>query len=247
MSNNNNRNSNSNNNNRRRGRGNNRSQGGGNLNRVDSRARGNAPQLLEKYKKLAHDASLNGDRVQAEYYLQFADHYFRVLADSRTPKDETRGPRREFDQRSEDEEDFEEDFDRGSRQQPQRSRRDEVSDDRDEARNGDNKVAAEAPAAVESAPEAQSDEAESAENPFTRESRLKPRRGRRERAAERGDDDGDAANAGLDPSALPPAIGREEASESAEAAEAPEEKPAPRRRRTRARSSDDDQALEVVS
>jgi hypothetical protein len=72
-----------NNNNRRRGRGN-RPGGGGNgqqLNRIDSRARGNAPQLLEKYRKLAQDAHLNGDRVQAEYYLQFADHYFRVLAD----------------------------------------------------------------------------------------------------------------------------------------------------------------------
>lgn len=58
-------------NNRRRGRGNNRPQNGGQqLNRIDSRARGNAPQLLEKYRKLAQDAHLNGDRVQAEYYLQ---------------------------------------------------------------------------------------------------------------------------------------------------------------------------------
>ncbi len=85
-----------NNNNRRRGRGsnNNRQQGGGGgqqLNRIDSRARGNAPQLLEKYRKLAHDAHLNGDRVQAEYYLQFADHYFRVLADQRVRQDEQRG------------------------------------------------------------------------------------------------------------------------------------------------------------
>lgn len=77
-------------NNRRRGRGNNRSQGGGQLNRIDSRARGNAPQLLEKYKKLAHDASLNGDRVQTEYYLQFADHYFRVIADTKARQDEQR-------------------------------------------------------------------------------------------------------------------------------------------------------------
>ena len=46
-------NNNRNNNNRRRGRGSNRSQGGGQSNRIDSRARGNAPQLLEKYRKLA--------------------------------------------------------------------------------------------------------------------------------------------------------------------------------------------------
>lgn len=86
-------------NNRRRGRGNNRPQGssgggGGNggqqLNRIDSRARGNAPQLLEKYRKLAHDAHLNGDRVNAEYYLQFADHYFRVIADTRLRQEEQR-------------------------------------------------------------------------------------------------------------------------------------------------------------
>ena len=87
---------NSNNNNRRRGRGS--RPGGGNggqqLNRIDSRARGNAPQMLEKYRKLAHDAHLNGDRVQAEYYLQFADHYFRVVADSRVRVEEgrTRAP-----------------------------------------------------------------------------------------------------------------------------------------------------------
>ncbi len=86
-------NNNRGNNNRRRGRGNNRPQGGGGgqqLNRIDSRARGNAPQLLEKYRKLAQDAHLNGDRVQAEYYLQFADHYFRVIADSRVRQEEQR-------------------------------------------------------------------------------------------------------------------------------------------------------------
>ncbi len=87
-----------NNNNRRRGRGNNNRQGGGGgqqLNRIDSRARGNAPQLLEKYRKLAQDAHMNGDRVQAEYYLQFADHYFRVLADQRQRQEEQRARRDE--------------------------------------------------------------------------------------------------------------------------------------------------------
>ena len=99
------------NNNRRRGRGNNnRGPGGGNQgNRIDSRARGNAPQLLEKYRKLAQDASMNDDRVQTEYYLQFADHYFRVLADSRSPKDEARA-RRDFDREQGDDEDQDEDL-----------------------------------------------------------------------------------------------------------------------------------------
>jgi hypothetical protein len=89
-------NNNNNNNNRRRGRGNNnRPQGGGGqqLNRIDSRARGNAPQMLEKYRKLAHDAHLNGDRVQEESFLQYADHYFRVIADQRARQDEPRAPR----------------------------------------------------------------------------------------------------------------------------------------------------------
>ena len=82
---------------RRRGRNNNpRQNGGGNRgggdsgNRIDSRARGNAAQLLEKYRNMARDAQMSGDRVNAEYYLQFADHYFRVLADNRARQEEAR-------------------------------------------------------------------------------------------------------------------------------------------------------------
>ncbi|MEL6238339.1 MAG: DUF4167 domain-containing protein, partial [Pseudomonadota bacterium] len=102
---------NNNRNNRRRGRGNRNQSGGGNqLNRIDSRARGNAPQLLDKYKKLAQDAQHNGDRVQAEYYLQFADHYFRVIADNKARQDEARAKRNDnrgddSDQRADDGED----------------------------------------------------------------------------------------------------------------------------------------------
>jgi hypothetical protein len=59
-------------------------------NRIDNRARGNAAQLLEKYKSLARDAQTQGDRVNTEYYLQFADHYFRVLSESRSRFDEQR-------------------------------------------------------------------------------------------------------------------------------------------------------------
>src|SRR3546814_99364 len=51
-------------------------------------ARGNAAQLLEKYKNMARDSQMAGDRVNAEYYLQFADHYFRVLADNRARQEE---------------------------------------------------------------------------------------------------------------------------------------------------------------
>ena len=58
--------------------------GSGGGNRQDNRQRGNAAQLLEKYKSMARDAQLGGDRVQTEYYLQFADHYFRVLGESQS-------------------------------------------------------------------------------------------------------------------------------------------------------------------
>ena len=84
---------------RRRGRG---GQGGGrNLggqpgNRQDNRQRGNAAQLLEKYKSMARDAQLAGDRVQTEYYLQYADHYFRLLSESRA-RFEDQNPRRQRD------------------------------------------------------------------------------------------------------------------------------------------------------
>jgi hypothetical protein len=76
---------------RRRGRGGGNGGGGGqrqgghqgNGSRIDNRARGNANQLYEKYKNMAADAQRAGDRVNTEYYLQFADHYFRVLSEQR--------------------------------------------------------------------------------------------------------------------------------------------------------------------
>src|SRR5512146_2948262 len=72
--------------------------GGQNANRLEVRVRGNAHQLLEKYKVLARDAHQAGDRVAAEYYLQHADHYFRVLNDSRIRQEEMRARRGVFDQ-----------------------------------------------------------------------------------------------------------------------------------------------------
>jgi hypothetical protein len=86
---------------RRRGRGGQRPQGmAGNAggNRQDNRQRGNAAQLLEKYKSLARDAQLAGDRVQTEYYLQFADHYFRVLEENRSRFEDQQPQRRRRDE-----------------------------------------------------------------------------------------------------------------------------------------------------
>ena len=102
------------------------------LNRIDSRARGNAPQLLEKYKKLAHDSQLNGDRVQAEYYLQFADHYFRVIADNKAQKDEARA-KRDAERGHSDDDDGDDEHDR----RPRRSRQQRDDDDRNEGSSDD--------------------------------------------------------------------------------------------------------------
>ena len=44
----------------------------------DVKLRGNAQQLNEKYLALAHDATTSGERISAEAYTQFADHYFRL-------------------------------------------------------------------------------------------------------------------------------------------------------------------------
>ncbi len=83
---------------RRRGRGRGSPGNGGrqdNGSRIDNRARGNAPQMLEKYKNLAREAQLQGDRVLTEYYLQFADHYFRIVAENKARFEENRQPRRD--------------------------------------------------------------------------------------------------------------------------------------------------------
>jgi len=77
----------------RGGRPNNRGPNDGN--RLDNRARGNANQLCEKYKSMARDAHQQGDRVMNEYYLQFADHYFRVLAETNLRKEEQKREREE--------------------------------------------------------------------------------------------------------------------------------------------------------
>lgn len=251
-----------NNNNRRRGRGNRQNGGGGGggqqLNRIDSRARGNAPQLLEKYRKLAQDAHLNGDRVQAEYYLQFADHYFRVIADQRLRQEEQRGGGRrderwqEGGDEGEDSGEFSSNndfpsFDQPSFNRPPRAARpvQDEQDSRDERDERDE--------TAERAEEASSDEAgedngyEPAENPFLRENRnrggLRPRRDRAPR------DDRDAGRAGrsddepagLDPASLPPAIS---ASRGADEGEAKPKKRPPRRKPS---AGDGGETLETVS
>jgi hypothetical protein len=170
---------------------------GGGGNRQDNRQRGNAAQLLEKYKSLARDAQLAGDRVQTEYYLQFADHYFRVLSESRVRFDEQRRGRDE-DSEGEDEAELAEaegDTEVESDERPQRRRgrdRDERFERRERRPNGqarDEQGEAEAeeriafdalPPAIGSETEAQAEDSGEDEAPRPK------RRARRPRA-----DDGD--------------------------------------------------------
>ena len=76
---------------RRQNRGSNRRNFGngnynGNLNKntvidsagPDGRQRGSVSQLNEKYTSLASDATSADDRILAESFLQFADHYYRL-------------------------------------------------------------------------------------------------------------------------------------------------------------------------
>ena len=43
------------------------------------RNKGNVSQQYNKYLKLAKDTFSTGDRIQAEYYYQFTDHYHRLM------------------------------------------------------------------------------------------------------------------------------------------------------------------------
>ena len=54
--------------------------GGDNASKI--RMRGNPSQMLEKYMGLARNALSSGDRTQAEYYFQHADHYSRIVVES---------------------------------------------------------------------------------------------------------------------------------------------------------------------
>ncbi|MGC4252827.1 MAG: DUF4167 domain-containing protein [Sphingobium sp.] len=236
---------------RNNGRPNNNSRGGGdNGNRIDNRARGNAAQLLEKYKNMARDAQMAGDRVNAEYYLQFADHYFRVLADNRARQEEQQQRFRRYDENFDgegDEGDTDEEgegpraeqqpYDRAESFQPRR--RDDRRDDREgrerrernfrerpaqaetvERPNAAQAVAEEAPVAVP-APAA---EPQAEEAPAPRR-RGRPRKVDVARAAEEKAE-------GLDVAALPPSIAR--ADNDSETPVAPRKRGRPPRAATQA-------------
>lgn len=254
---------NNNRNNRRRGRGN-RPQGGGNQNRIDSRARGNAPQMLDKYKKLAQDAAHNGDRVQAEYYLQFADHYFRVIADNKSRQDDTRSSSGRRDDRDFQPEEDGDDDEFDVLRQPQSRLNDRANDrgqerpnDRQRSRNrGDERDDASGQQRTDPRQDgesAQDDDFVPTDNPFTRNNRSRdrsrdagadaaPRRGRPRRDS--GRDEAPAGNGGeIDVAALPPSISSSidaPVGDADEADEKPKRKLPPRRRRPAADEAGDD-------
>ena len=52
----------------------------------EGRIRGNAHQVYEKYIGLARDATSAGDRIAAETYYQYAEHYYRIVNVRTDPK-----------------------------------------------------------------------------------------------------------------------------------------------------------------
>jgi hypothetical protein len=226
------------NNNRRRGRNNNNNNnrqqsnnrsGFDYQNQIDNRARGNAAQMLEKYKKLAQDAQFNGDRVNAEYHLQFADHYFRVLADFRSRQEarqEQQGERRPRDDAREDNRDDRDDWQNDDRSQnydrspnyddqPSLANTDAEAVSEDEASDGDQREP------LGQQREARTRRPERSERPANnRNANRGPRRHHSE--------DNDDAPAGLDLAVLPPSIAIS-SNDDDSVAEKPARKPRARR------------------
>jgi hypothetical protein len=201
---------------RRRGRGGQRPQNlGGQTggNRQDNRQRGNAAQLLEKYKALARDSQLAGDRVQTEYYLQYADHYFRVLGESRARFDEQRR------QRGDDSDDYENDDEMEADDSSDRSEQD---DDRPQRRE-------------------RNDRPQGNDRPERTERAARPERPRRparddQRPQARDNEEPDGERMPFD--ALPPPIGISASNDSSDSDEAAESRPRRRTRRPRADDND---------
>ena len=193
-------------------------------NRQDNRQRGNAAQLLEKYKGMARDMQMQGDRVQTEYYLQFADHYYRILNENRARFEEQRRQRGEsgYEGSYEDEEQEEleagnEPRDRQSLDEPEPREAQGQRDDyrRDEPRRDDSR------------------------RQGNGEFRSRRPRGRpsdeSEHYGERGDEDSGEERIAAD--ILPPSIGAPSVDEGEEGDEAPR---APRRRGRRPRNDAED-------
>ncbi len=216
---------------RRRGRGGPRPQGNpgqpGGGNRIDNRARGNAAQLHEKYRNLARDSQLAGDRVTTEYYLQFADHYFRVLSESRARFEDQNQGQGQNRPRGDGDDDFDggDEFDARDNRDMRDNR--DVRDNRDQGQRRDRDYRQDRddrqPEAAQPAQQGDGEMAEQRPSEGQRQARGNPRRRREEVVTQSGD-----APEGFDADRLPPAI--------AVASDDGEEAPAPRRRGRRPRT-----------
>ncbi len=221
------------NNNRRRGRNNNNNNRQQNnnrsgfdyLNQIDNKARGNASQMLEKYKKLASDAQLNGDRVTAESYHQFADHYFRVLADFRSRQEARQGETQNRQPRSEWQND---------------EGRDDARDDGRESsfseQDGSLSESSFESEAAETGEDVRSETEERTARPRRNDRPDRNRQPRRHHSEEPRDDEGENMHGGLDLAVLPPAISASNDFEEETPAKAPRK---PRARRPKSANDEE--------
>ncbi|MEA1014602.1 DUF4167 domain-containing protein [Sphingosinicella sp. LY1275] len=209
-------------------------------NRQDNRSRGNAAQLHEKYKALARDTQLAGDRVQTEYYLQFADHYFRVLNETRARFEEQRPRRDDFNSYEDEDQDEAVNADSGDEQDEQQEDRGDREQRQDRNRGRGREQRAERQDR-EPRPERQdrepprSDREDRPERAARDEAEpraigeLRPRRPRRTR-----DDNAEQGDERISLDVLPPAIAPVPTNDDAD------EAPKPRRRTRRPRADEGD-------
>ena len=114
---------------------NNRQRLGNIVNRVfesagpDGKVRGTPQQIIDKYQALARDAQLSGDRVAEQSFLQYSEHYSRMLGEAQAAQQEARQAY-ERDDRGEERRDGRDD----GRPEGRQDRRDEGR--RDEGRDG---------------------------------------------------------------------------------------------------------------
>ena len=186
-------------------------------NRQDNRSRGNAAQLHEKYKALARDMQLAGDRVQTEYYLQFADHYFRVLSEGRARFEEQRPRRDDFTSDEDDDQDQDEAANASD------------GNDRDDRDEGDERQERE----VRAEREPRFEREREREPRFDRERSSEGRQRRPRQPRERNDDEADSGEARIALDSLPPAIAVVDGGGD-------DGERAPRRRTRRPRTDNDD-------
>ncbi|MGO4909657.1 DUF4167 domain-containing protein [Pseudorhodobacter sp. W20_MBD10_FR17] len=105
----------------------------------EGKVRGTPQQIIEKYNQLSRDAQLSNDRVNAENFLQHAEHYTRMLAEAQREMQAEQEARRQQDiqnnqhQQNTQNQQRDRQQDRGDNQQP--DLRDDRSDNRNEGRN----------------------------------------------------------------------------------------------------------------